>query len=82
VILERYMSWANIQLPVTAEYRTFADEGEIGGYAKNAVQLMNKLGVINGRGERNGQSVIDPTAPATRAEVAAMLHRFLTAVSG
>jgi hypothetical protein len=71
------MSWANIRLPVTEEYRIFADEDEIGSYAKNAVQLMNKLGVISGRGERDGQTVIDPTATATRAEVAAILRRFL-----
>jgi hypothetical protein len=81
VILERYMTWANMNIPVTEEYRVFADEDEISGYAKNAVQRMNKLGVITGRGERNGQTVIDPKVAATRAEVAAILHRFIEAVS-
>jgi len=58
---------------VTPEYRVFADEDAIAGYAKDALQTMNKLGIINGK----GGGVIDPKGAATRAEFAAMLHRLL-----
>lgn len=73
VILTRYIQFAGVELITTSEYRIFADEDEIASYAKNAIQLMNKLGVILGR----GGNVIDPESATTRAEAAAMLHRFI-----
>ncbi|MDL2274304.1 DUF2436 domain-containing protein [Oscillospiraceae bacterium OttesenSCG-928-G22] len=76
VVLARFMEFAGINIPVTEEYRVFADEEDIEDYAKNAVQLMNKLGIINGTGE----NTINPKGEATRAEVAAMLQRFLEAI--
>ena len=41
-------------------------------YAREAVTMMYRSGVVNGRG--NGE--FDPDAPITRAEVAAMIERF------
>ncbi|MDL2273567.1 S-layer homology domain-containing protein [Oscillospiraceae bacterium OttesenSCG-928-G22] len=76
VILERYMAFAKINIATTDEYRIFADEDDISDYAKNAIQLMNKLGIMNGVGE----NTINPQGDASRAEVAAMLHRFLELV--
>ena len=72
-LLHRYMTFAEIDYAVTEEYRIFADENQISGYAKNAIQIMNKLGIINGR----GGNIIDPKSNATRAEVAAMMRRFV-----
>ena len=71
VILLRYLDYINADYVITEEYRIFADEAEIADYAKNAVQVMNKLGIINGK----GNNMIDPQGKATRAEVAAMLRR-------
>ncbi len=63
VIIARYMTYAEINIPVTQQYVLFADEAEISGYAKNAVQLLNKLGIINGTGSNaDGQATIDPKA--------------------
>jgi hypothetical protein len=73
VMLMRYIDHIGYKYAVDDDYRLFADEEAISDYAKNAVQNLNKLGVIYGRG--NG--VIDPRGKATRAEVAAMLHRLL-----
>mgnify|MGYP003623960744 CR=1 FL=1 len=70
------MTYAKINVAATDEYRIFADEVIISGYAKNAIQLMNKLEVINGVGE----NAINPKGNATRAEVAAMLHRCMDKV--
>lgn len=72
-ILFRYLEFIEHEYVVTAEYRIFADEDEISNYAKNAVQILNKLGIINGK----SGNAIDPKGSATRAEVAAMLHRLL-----
>jgi hypothetical protein len=71
-ILFRYMEYKGVNIPVTQQYIIFADEAEISDYAKNAVQTLNKLGIINGVGENR----IAPKGNATRAQVAAMLHRF------
>ena len=75
VILKGYMDWAEINIPATQEYQTFADEAQIADYAKNAMQTMNKIGVLTGM--NNGD--IQPRKVITRAEVAGMLHRFLEA---
>lgn len=64
VILERYIKYAGIEIETTAEYHIFADGEEITEWAKSAVQLMNKLGVVNG----TGNGIINPGRSATRAE--------------
>lgn len=71
VILLRYLDYIKADYILTEEYRFFVDESDIAGYAKNAIQVMNKLGIINGK----GGNMIDPQGKATRAEVAAMLGR-------
>ena len=73
VMLMRYIDFIGYEYDVGGEYEIFADENEISDYAKNAVQILNKLGVIMGK----GNDVIDPRGFATRAEAAAMLHRLL-----
>ena len=74
-ILHRYADFAGITLPVTQPFVQFLDEKEIAAYAKDPVQALCSAGVINGKpGNR-----FDPIGTATRAEAAAMLHRFLLA---
>jgi uncharacterized repeat protein (TIGR02543 family) len=80
-ILYRYMNYKKINLPVTEQYIIFADEADISDYAMNAVQTFNKLGIIQGIGTNTaGQTIVNPKGNATRAEVAAMLHRFMKAI--
>ena len=44
----------------------------------DAIQTLNKLGIINGTGTNtDGQITIEPRGYATRAEAAALLHRFM-----
>lgn len=74
-ILMRYLTYAHVDYAVTEEYRIFADEDEISAWAKNAVQTLNKLGIINGK----GGGIIDPQGSATRAEAAVILYRFKAA---
>jgi hypothetical protein len=78
VILMRYMNYMEINLPVTMDFRTYADNDSIAVYANDAIQTLNKLKVINGVGENEaGQTAIDPKGNTTRAQAAAMLHRFM-----
>ena len=53
------------------EYKTFADDSAISDYARTAIQVMSKLGLMNGK----ANNIFDPRGAATRAEVAAILHR-------
>jgi hypothetical protein len=55
----------------------FADEAEISAWATDAVNAMYAAGILNGKGADR----FDPKDKATRAEVAALLHRFIVAVS-
>jgi flagellin-like hook-associated protein FlgL len=73
VMIFNYLNYIEAYYEVTADYRDFADEDDIADYAKSAIQNLNKLGIINGK----GNNIIDPKGNATRAEVAAMLHRLM-----
>ena len=51
----------------------FTDAGNVSSYAVNAMKWAVGAGIINGSGSK-----LDPQGSATRAQVAAMLHRYLT----
>ena len=81
VILMRYMNYLKIVMPVNMQWIIFADEADIADYAMDAIQTFNKLGIINGTGKNaSGQTIIDPKGNATRAQAAAMIHRFLEVI--
>jgi len=73
VILYRYADFAGLNLPSALSYAGFDDVSLIAAYAKNAVEALFNAGVINGR----TGNTFDPLGNATRAEAAAMLHRFI-----
>jgi hypothetical protein len=73
VILHRYAYYAGISLPMAREYRSFLDDADIANYAKEAIEAFFRAAVINGYPDGG----VHPKGEATRAEVAAMLHRFL-----
>ena len=74
VFLTRYLDYEGTYFALTQEYVTFADQGDIAGYADESLQTLYKLGVIQGVGGDR----IDPLGQSTRAQAAAMLHRLLT----
>jgi nucleoside-diphosphate-sugar epimerase len=57
------------------QYAPFADEALIADYAKAAAETLYSGSVITGR----PGNLFDPRGNATRAEVAAMMHRFAEA---
>ena len=76
VILYNYAKLMGIELPKTNDAKKFGDGSAISDYAVEAVAAMQRTGVINGY--TNG--TFKPQGTATRAEVAAMLHRFIEAI--
>ncbi len=75
LILSRYADFAGITLPEAREYSGFIDDADIADYAKEAIERFFKAMIINGK----GGNAFDPKGEATRAEVAAMLMKFLEA---
>ena len=65
-----------VDLPKINDAIIFGDEAAISEYAAEAVAAMQQAGIINGRTD----GTFDPQSNATRAEVAAMLHRFIEAM--
>lgn len=72
VIIKRYAEYANKLLPVSQQTVTFDDGANISDYAKSAVQTLNSGSIIQGSNNR-----FDPQGSATRAQVSAILHRFM-----
>ena len=60
---------------VSYTYLSFNDAGQVGGYAEEAVRWAVANGILTGK----PGNLLDPQGNATRAEVAAMLQRFLSA---
>lgn len=73
----RYAEFTEAGLPEEIEYEGFTDQAEITDYALGYVEALFKADVI--RGKENNK--FDPKGNATRAEYAAMLHRYLEIVA-
>ncbi|MNF02738.1 hypothetical protein D3C80_2019350 [compost metagenome] len=57
----------------TAALSSFSDAGQVSAWAAAGVSEALKSGIVSGRNE----STLAPKANVTRAEVAALIHRFL-----
>lgn len=71
-ILYRYAQFKEYDLSKSADLSAFPDAGNVSGWAKTAMSWANGTELIRGTG--NG---LDPRGTATRAQAAAILHRFL-----
>lgn len=72
VMMLNYAKTFGIPLPNVQEAMDFADNADISAYAKEAVKQMQMAGILSGKSGNR----FDPKGTATRAEVAAVLHRF------
>ena len=59
---------------VNASLRGYSDQNKVSTYATTAMEWAVKNGIITGK----SATTLDPTGKGTRAEVAVMLHRYLT----
>ena len=73
VIMLNYAKVIDFTLPKVHAENTFVDSAKISAYAKDAVKQIQIAGVISGK---NG-NLFDPQGTATRAEVTAVLRRFV-----
>ena len=71
-ILYRYADYMNLSTKGASNLTKFDDYYKIGTWARDAMAWANYHGLINGV----SYSRIDPKGNATRAQVAAILHRF------
>lgn len=76
VILKNYAGKMGYSIPKTLEAVTFADNTKISSWAKDSVKAMQQAGVLSGK---TGNQ-FDPKGSATRAEAAAVLHRFVEVI--
>lgn len=76
VIMVNYAKEIGFTLPEVHAETTFADNAKISSYAKDVVKAMQMAGVISGK---DGNK-FDPQGTATRAEVSAVLKRFVELV--
>ena len=76
-ILYRYAQYKGYSVAKTADISAFADSSSISAYAVSAMSWANGSGLINGVGANR----LDPQGSATRAQVAAILHRFVENVA-
>ena len=72
-ILYRYAQYAKRDTSAAASLSGYTDSGAVSGYAGTAMAWANAEGLING----TDANVLLPRSSATRAQVAAILMRFL-----
>lgn len=72
-IMVGYAHLTGFSLPEIYTETTFTDGDHIAGYAKAAIKIIQKAGVMNGKDE----GIFDPTAKVTRAEISQILHRYI-----
>lgn len=75
-ILVRYACRYGFELPSNIAAKTFSDSGSISSWAKDAVSACQKAGIINGYSDGSFR----PQAGISRAEVSAMIYRFLNTI--
>ena len=71
-ILYRYAQYKKLGTDAGAKLDSFSDAGNVSGYASEALSWAVSEGLINGASGR-----LMPKGDATRAQVAAILHRFV-----
>ncbi|QIB67980.1 hypothetical protein Ami103574_01050 [Aminipila butyrica] len=73
VIMDRYATSIGFNLPEVYAQSTFADNAKIGTWAAPSVKRIQMAGIIQGK----SNNLYGPQGAATRAEVSAVLRRFV-----
>ncbi len=75
VMIMRLLDKLGIELPKINTYTPFADDAQIGGYAKEAVKALYESGIINGV----GNNMFAPKGTTNRAAAAKVLYGTIAA---
>ncbi len=73
VMLYRYAQYSGETVETSRSLADFSDADQVSTWAKDAMRWAVSSGVITGKPGK----LLDPQGTATRAEIAAMLHRYL-----
>lgn len=73
LMLYRYAISKNIVSGVNGSIESFSDKDKVSSWALDAMKWAVEKGIITGKSDNK----LDPTGSATRAEVAAMLQRYI-----
>lgn len=73
VILVNFAKAMGYVLPSDEGSKSFEDDSTISPWAKEAIEILRNAGIMNGDTDNS----FNPKAPATRAEIAAVLQRFI-----
>ena len=79
-ILYRYANSISVDTGKRGDFTAFADANAVSGWAKDALSWTVAEGIIGGSKE-GGQLLLNPAGNATRAQVAAILMRFIENVT-
>lgn len=78
VMLYRYAKANGLEMSVNADLSKYTDNKAVSAYAAEAMLWANAIGLING----TDQMRLEPADGATRAQTAAILHRFCEYIEG
>ncbi len=73
VIMDKYATAIGFKLPEVHTLNVFADNAKIGAWSAPSVKRIQMAGIIQGK----SNNLYDPKGTATRAEVSAVLRRFV-----
>jgi hypothetical protein len=73
VILVNFAKVMGYELPSNEGVKSFGDSSSISQWAKEAIEILRNADIMNGDPSNN----FNPKASATRAEIAAVLQRFI-----
>ena len=73
VFLYRYTMFKGRDTGASSDLSRFEDAGQISDYALEAMKWAVAVGLMYGRDE----GILDPAAPATRAEIATVIQRYI-----
>ena len=76
-MMYRYAEYLGLDMSVKNDSHDFADSSEISSYAKKATAWAYENGIMTGKSGNR----IDPAGNASRAEVAAVMTRFVKLIS-
>ena len=76
-ILYRYAQFKGYDVSSVGDLSRYTDAGQVSAWAQSAMGWANAQGLITG----NTATTLNPTASATRAEVATILMRFVENVA-
>ena len=77
-ILYNYAEYKGYDVSARADISSYDDAANVSDWAIESVQWANAMGLVNGMTD----TTLDPQGNATRAQIAAILSRYLTGING